>query len=147
MCTMLLSLEKEDGLYAAKGVLYSICGAFERTARFMPIRCGRGKNISLLRDMLDFVQRNFMEDCTLVALCAEIKYDKSYLSKFFKAQVGISFSSYVSQVRIAHACYLLLNTDMTVLQISHECGNVSLRTFNRSFLKHMGCTPSEYRVK
>ena len=147
LCTMLLSLEKADGLYAVKGVLYSICAAFERAAMFMPIRRGRGNNISLLREMLDFVQRNFMEDCTLAALCAEIKYDMSYLSKFFKAQVGISFSSYVSQVRMAHACYLLLNTDMTVLQISHECGNVSLRTFNRNFLEQMGCTPSEYRGK
>lgn len=147
LCAMLLALEKEDGLYAAKGVLYSICGAFEKEAAFVPIHRRRGNNVSLLREILTFVQANFMEDCTLASLAAAIKYDMTYLSKFFKAQLGMSFSAYVSQVRVAHACYLLHNTDMTVLQISHECGNVSLRTFNRNFLEQMGCTPSEYRER
>jgi AraC-like DNA-binding protein/quercetin dioxygenase-like cupin family protein len=144
---LLLGLEKEDGICAVKGVLYCICAAFERSVQFVPIRRERRNNVSLLREILDFVQRNFTEDCSLSALCAEIKYDMTYLSKFFKSQVGISFSSYVNQVRIAHACYLLLNTDKTVIQISHECGNVSLRTFNRNFSEQMGCTPSEYRAR
>jgi AraC-like DNA-binding protein len=91
------------------------------------------------------VQRNFKEECTLSALAAEIKYDMSYLSKFFMSNVGISFTSYVNQVRISHARYLLLNTEMTVLEISHACGNTSLRTFNRNFLTQTGCTPNQYR--
>jgi YesN/AraC family two-component response regulator len=58
-----------------------------------------------------------MEECTLAALAAAIKYDMTYLSKFFVRNVGISFTEYVHQIRTSHACYLLQNTDKTILQI------------------------------
>lgn len=139
------TLTPQDGLLAVKGVLYLLCARAERELVFEKLRRGQGGNASLLREILNYVQSNFREECTLSSLAAQIKYDMTYLSKFFKGAVGISFTSYVNQVRISHACYLLLNTDLTVLQISHECGSISLRTFNRNFLSQMGCTPSEYR--
>ncbi|MBQ7338757.1 MAG: AraC family transcriptional regulator [Clostridia bacterium] len=142
---LLASLEQDDNLFAVKGALYTLCADIERQVRFVEVGRGRGSNVSLLREILNFVQRNFKEECTLASLAATIKYDMTYLSKFFKTNVGLSFTSYVNQVRISHACYLLLNTNKTVLEISHECGSVSLRTFNRNFLEQMGCTPSEYR--
>ena len=143
---LLCGLDNDSGIYAVKGALYALCAEFEKQTTFQAVTRGRGGNSSLLREILNFVQRNFKEECTLGALATEIKYDMTYLSKFFTSHVGISFTSYVNQVRIAHACYLLRNTDLTVLQISHDCGNVSLRTVNRNFLEQMGCTPSEYRV-
>ncbi len=139
------ALAPEDGLLAIKGVLYLICARAERELKFEKLRRGQGGNTSLLREILNYVQSNFREECTLASLASQIKYDMTYLSKFFKSAVGISFTSYVNQVRVSHACYLLRNTDKTVLQISHECGSISLRTFNRNFLSQMGCTPSEYR--
>lgn len=142
---LLEALTPQDGILAVKGVLYLVCAQAERALTFEKIRRGHGGNASLLREILNYVQSNFREECTLSSLASQIKYDMTYLSKYFKANVGISFTAYVNQVRISHACYLLLNTDMTVLQISHECGNVSLRTFNRNFLSQMGCTPSVYR--
>ena len=139
------SLRPEDGLLTVKGVLYLICARAEEELSFEKLRRGHGGNASLLREILNYVQSNFREECTLSSLAAQIKYDMTYLSKFFKSNVGISFTAYVNQVRISHACYLLLNTDKTILQISHECGSISLRTFNRNFLSQVGCTPSEYR--
>ena len=147
---LLCALRREDSIYAAKGALYSLCDRVERGGEFVLMETqatAKSGSVLLLREILAYIQGNFRDECTLSGLSRAIKYDMSYLSKFFKAQVGISFSSYVNQVRIAHACYLLLNTDKTVIQVSHECGNVSLRTFNRNFIEQMGCTPSEYRGK
>ncbi len=143
--SLLHALDNDAGIFAVKGALYSFCAEFERAVSFCEVGRTRGSNVSLLREILQFVQRNFKDECTLRALSSQIKYDMSYLSKFFKTGVGISFTAYVNQIRISHACYLLLNTDKTILEISHECGSVSLRTFNRNFLAQMGCTPSEYR--
>jgi AraC-like DNA-binding protein len=142
---LLCTLDNESGIYAIKGALYALCAEFEKQTSFQEMTRGHGGSSSLLREILNFVQRNFKEECTLSALAAEIKYDMSYLSKFFMNNVGISFTSYVNQVRISHARYLLLNTEMTVLEISHACGNTSLRTFNRNFLTQTGCTPNQYR--
>jgi len=147
---LLRSLEREDGPYAVKGALYCLCDLAERKLAFVHTeteRRGKGGNITLLREILSFVQENFKDECTLSSLARAVKYDMTYLSKFFTANVGVSFTSYVTQVRITHASYLLLNTDRSVIDISHECGNWSLRSFNRNFLALRGCTPVEYRAR
>ena len=147
---LLRTLERDDGQYAVKGALYRLCDLVQSNLEFTygesEVR-GKGGNVTLLREILSFVQENFKEECTLAALARAVKYDMTYLSKFFTANVGTSFTSYVTQVRITHASYLLLNTDRSVIDISHECGNWSLRSFNRNFLALRGCTPVEYRAR
>ncbi len=147
---MLRTLERDDGQYAVKGALYRLCDLAQRKLEFVHTETaakGKGGNITLLREILSFVQANFKDECTLDLLARTVKYDMTYLSKFFTANVGVSFTSYVAQVRVTHASYLLLNTDRSVIDISHECGNWSLRSFNRNFLAFRGCTPMEYRAR
>lgn len=146
---LLCRLEKEDGQYAVKGALYSLCDLAERQLLLVAADTARarGGNVALLRDILSFIQENFKDECTLASLACTVKYDMTYLSKFFAVNVGVSYTAYVTQVRMAHASYLLLNTDRSVIDISHECGNLSLRSFNRNFLAFHGCTPSEYRAR
>lgn len=147
---LLQTLERDDGQYAVKGALYRLCDLAERKLVFVPSETesrSKGSNMALLREILAFVQENFKDECTLASLARAVKYDMTYLSKFFTANVSVSFTSYVTQVRIAHASYLLLNTDRSVIDISHECGNWSLRSFNRNFLALRGCTPVEYRAR
>lgn len=143
---LLCGLEKTENLYAIKGVLYCLCALAEEQLNYTESNIGRSGNVTLLREILNYIQSNFQEECSLSGLSAAIKYDITYLSKFFTANMGVSFTSYVTQVRISHACYLLRNTHKSILDISHECGNLSLRTFNRNFLSLRGCTPSEYRT-
>lgn len=146
---LLSALEREDSQYAVKGALYSLCAWAERELTFVTADTevrAKGGNKALLRDILAFVQENFKDECTLASLARSVKYDMTYLSKFFATNVGVSFTAYVAQVRVTHAAYLLLNTDRSIIDISHECGNWSLRSFNRNFLALRGCTPGEYRA-
>ena len=49
------------------------------------------------------------------------------------------------QFRIENAKTLLSQTDMTVTEISRECGYSSYNYFVRQFRSSEGCSPSEYR--
>jgi len=66
-------------------------------------------------------------------------------SRFFKRATGRTFTQYVQEVRIAEACRLLGETELTVTYIAHASGFGSLTQFNRIFRRFKGCTPSQWR--
>ena len=66
-------------------------------------------------------------------------------SRFFKANTGTTFVAHVNALRISSACNLLLDTDLSVLEVSSRAGFNNLSNFNRRFLASVGMTPREYR--
>jgi len=66
-------------------------------------------------------------------------------SRFFKHATGRTFTTYVQEVRIAEACRLLTETELTVSYIAHESGFGSLTQFNKVFRIHKNRTPSQWR--
>lgn len=138
----LAAISKSDSVMSIKGALYSICGEFDANASYIE------KNVTdddLLPKIFKFVEQNYNNDCSLEALSKSTSYHYVYLSKFFKQSTGLSFTDYVNRYRISEACYVLQNSNQTILKTSYDCGFDSLRSFNRNFKNIMGVTPSEYQ--
>lgn len=127
-----------------KGILYALCGEFDAVATYRTREYG---NEALLIRIFEFVESAFREDASLAALSKETSYHYVYLSKYFRECTGIPYAEYVAWYRVNEACYLLKNTDKTILQTALDCGFESLRSFNRNFKKILGMTPSEYRTR
>jgi AraC-like DNA-binding protein len=68
-----------------------------------------------------------------------------YFSNLFRAEVGMSFSDYLIQVRIENAKRLLKRFDLSVEAISKECGFHSLAHFSRTFKDRCGVPPLRFR--
>jgi len=66
-------------------------------------------------------------------------------SRFFRQTTGTTFTSYVQEVRVAEACRLLAETELSVSRIAHEAGFGSLTQFNRVFRRLKKLTPSQWR--
>lgn len=127
-----------------KGVLYLLCADFNKSAEYQP--CGV-KDQKPLFKMFLYVENNFAEDLKLSNLAESIGYDYSYLSRLFKKMVGMSFNAYLNHYRLSNACYLMENTDNSILCCAMMSGYSSLRNFNRNFKMHFGVTPKEYKKK
>lgn len=137
------TLEQASSL-EKKGVLYSLCGQFDKGAEY---RKSLNHEETLLYRIFSFVEKEFASDCSLLRLSEQIGYDYSYLSRYFKKTIGISFNAYVNHYRLSHACYLLENTSESILQCALDSGFSSLRSFNRSFKESFHITPTQYRKK
>ena len=138
----IIKLNAKQNIAELKGLLYSVCGAFDKNADYSK---SKGDKNNLLFKIFNFVAKNYKKSCSLYQLSNEINYSYVYLSKHFSKHTGISYTEYVCHFRINEACYLLANTNSTVLDIAYNCGFDSLRSFNRSFKSIMGITPSSYR--
>jgi len=138
----LSALSDNPNRFVLRGLLYSLCGSFDAQAVCREAQKGEGM---LLHRIFLFIEKNYTGACSLADLSRMLGYDYSYLSRYFRRTVGITYNDYLNQYRISHACALLQSTSMTVLEISSECGFNSLRSLNRNFKQQLGCSPAEYR--
>lgn len=136
-----LALQKTD-ILEIKGLLYTLCGIFHKNAEYTHENYGSSE---LLFNIFKFIEQTYSKDCSLDGLARFTGYAYSYLSRYFKKIVGISFNDYVNQYRISSACYLLENSSLSILEISMECGFKSLRSLNRNFKEQLHTTPADYR--
>ncbi len=137
-------LTEDSSTFFKKGILYTICAVFDENATYISQNKSDKKSIY---QMFDYVAHHYQNDCTLATLAAQMGYCYSYLSRHFKQVTGITFNAYVNQYRIRNACYLLKNTNYSILQCAMESGFTSLRSFNRNFISCTGVTPKAYRQK
>jgi AraC-like DNA-binding protein len=86
-------------------------------------------------------------DLKIGDVAAQVHMSESAFSHFFKKYAFRSFTQFLVDLRIGHACKLLLDTDDTIAQISAKSGFNNLANFNRLFRKYRSCTPVEYRKR
>ncbi len=77
----------------------------------------------------------------------KVRMSESAFSHFFKKYAFRNFTQFLIDVRIGHACKLLLDTEDTVSQICAKSGFNNIANFNRLFKKYRLCTPVNYRKR
>lgn len=71
--------------------------------------------------------------------------NRTYLSQYFNREANSTFFDYVNNLRIEYARKLLIETDLTLENITEQSGFCSKSTFHRAFNTRYGCTPTNFR--
>ncbi|MDF2921808.1 MAG: AraC family transcriptional regulator [Paenibacillaceae bacterium] len=95
--------------------------------------------------VLQHIHAHYRQPISLSALAEEYHLSVPYLSSEIKKKAGQNFIRLLHEIRIRHACSLILSTDMSYFDISVEVGFNSFKTFSRLFRELKGVTPSEFR--
>ena len=102
---------------------------------------------NMWRELSDYIDENLDAKLTLSLLASKCFYNPSYFSRAFKDKFGMTLTEYVNRKRVASASKLLLESDMSVDEISFKVGFFDRSNFYHTFSKIMGTTPSEFRGK
>jgi AraC-like DNA-binding protein len=78
-------------------------------------------------------------------MAMDLGISKSYLSPYFKKEIGQTIIQYVNERKINRAKYLLDNTDKTVGDIVVEIGYIDISSFVKKFREQVGISPAKYR--
>lgn len=78
-------------------------------------------------------------------IAAKVGLSRSGFSRLFRKATRMTFTEFLTQVRLGHAARLLLETQMPVTEVAFGVGFANLSNFNRRFRHLYNCTPSEYR--
>jgi AraC-like DNA-binding protein len=99
------------------------------------------------RLVLDHVHRHYAEPLSLPALSQQFAMSVSTLQRAFRRHTRLAFIDYLIQLRLGHACTLLLQTQRQIAAIAQQCGYANLANFNRQFKAAKGCTPRAFRLR
>lgn len=95
--------------------------------------------------IIHYIHSNYREELTLASLSQQFPLSVSRISERIKETTGQTFVQFLHDVRIRHACGLLVSTDMSVAEIALEVGYGSYKTFSRIFRENKGIVPTDYR--
>jgi len=102
-------------------------------------------NNKMVQIMLDFTNVHYCEDISIPFLADLCSINPNYASQLFGQEVGETFSTYLTNLRIGQAIYLLSKTDLAVAVISSQVGYRDYFYFAKVFKKMTGITPTAYR--
>ncbi len=89
------------------------------------------------------------DEISLDKLASLMGVSRHQLSQVMNEQAGMNFFEYINSRRIEEAKHLLANSskkEMNIIEIAYRVGYANKVTFNNTFKKYTGMTPSEFRT-
>ncbi|EJL5063160.1 helix-turn-helix transcriptional regulator, partial [Salmonella enterica subsp. enterica serovar Kentucky] len=99
----------------------------------------------LIKDVLVYLNNNYREKITLDQLSKKFRASVSYICHEFAKEYHISPINYVIQRRMTEAKFALTNTESPLAEISWRVGYENVDHFAKLFMRHVGCSPNDYR--
>ena len=83
---------------------------------------------------------------TASSVAAHFNYSADYLARLFNQAYHETLAAYIGEKRIAYAARLLIETRLSVNDVTAQCGYQSASYFARTFKKRFTLSPSDYRA-
>ncbi|MGL5380293.1 helix-turn-helix domain-containing protein [Clostridium sp.] len=94
-----------------------------------------------------YIFNNYDSNITLQDIAKKEFLSPHYLSHEIKYATGYSFTDLVNLTRVEESIKLLLDSDLSISDISDEVGFSHVRYLNKNFKHYYNCTPLQYRKK
>jgi len=99
-----------------------------------------------LEKAFEFIRSNYDKEISLADVSKIVNMPEVSFSRFIKKRTGSTFIESLNEIRLGHASRLLIDTTITIAEVSYKCGFNNLSYFNRIFKKKNQCTPKEFRA-
>lgn len=97
--------------------------------------------------ILEFIMKNYSEKFYISEIASMFHMSDAAFSRYFKHHTRKTFTQYVTEIRISHACRLLMQGDESIAQVGYLSGFENLSNFYRHFKKITGQIPKDYQKK
>jgi AraC family L-rhamnose operon regulatory protein RhaS len=96
-------------------------------------------------DIILYLHAHYQRRITLDELTCTFHVNRTTLTERFREATGLPVITYLIQLRVRLAALMLRDTELSVTEILHRVGFNDHTHFGRTFRKHTGYSPSEYR--
>lgn len=98
----------------------------------------------LICDILEYINNNINKEITIDELSILFFFNKTYIMKKFKKEIGMTIHSYINSIRIYNSLFDFKFNNY-ILSIALKHGFNSLEYFSETFKKIMGVNPQLYK--
>lgn len=98
-----------------------------------------------INDIYSYTIKNFYKKIHTKEIASVTYLSEHSFCRYFKTKTGKTYTSFLHEIRIKHACKLLTETNLGITQVINECGFENFTNFFRYFKLITGKTPNEYK--
>ncbi len=117
---------------------------FALISRLFP-KAKESSSTDVLRKATNFISQNYQRDITVEEIAEVVSISRSQLYRHFMQNMEISPIDFLTSIRIEKAKTLLLETNISIEEVSNSVGFASSIYFSRLFKKHENQSPLAYR--
>jgi AraC-like DNA-binding protein len=125
----------------SEGYLLAIIGLIKRAIKE---NVPQDRKQALVSQALNIIEEK-TGNLSIDEVAGQLFVSKDYLRHLFKHYAGQSPMKAIVSVRIDHAKKLLMNPELTIVQVADQCGFEDPYYFSRLFKSYTGKSPSAYR--
>ena len=100
---------------------------------------------NLVCDILEYINDFLYTKITIEDLEHKFFYNRYYIMKLFKKEIGITIFDYINKVRINSSINEINNTNNLLIKVAINNGFYSLEYFSEIFKKEIGISPKQYK--
>ena len=139
-CTSLLYQREQQGANISR-ILYDILMCLSEQAET------EAQYATPTSRILSYIDDNLDHPLTLTEVASVFGYHPAYFCSLFSRTMHTTFSKYVTERKLSHACYLLEATDWPIARIAQELGFFDTRHFIKPFKAVKAVSPAAYRTQ
>lgn len=98
-----------------------------------------------LEDITRYIEEHHAEPLSLETIASHFYLSREYFSRFFKKNIGVTFTRYLNQVRLMYIYQDICNTTAGIMELGELHGFTNYKLFNKMFHEIYGCAPREMR--
>ena len=103
------------------------------------------KQSNAVSSAIDYIEHNLSKIDSNDTVAQILHYHPNYLNRLFKEQLGITVHRYITEARIKKASELLLQSELSIAEISESVGFKNPNHFSYVFTKFQGTPPTSFR--
>jgi len=98
-----------------------------------------------INKVYNFTLINFKQKISLDEISELAGISSNSFCRFFKSRTGKTYSRFLIEIRIGHACKLLIDNEMSVKELCYESGFNNFASFHKYFKEITQKSPLAYR--
>lgn len=98
-----------------------------------------------LNKVCSYTLSNYKKEISLEEVAAISNLSVTSFCRYFKMMTKMTYYNFLTQIRISHACRLLIDDSYPTNVVCFECGFNNVSNFYRHFKRITGLTPLEYK--
>ncbi len=98
-----------------------------------------------INSIFDYSFANFKNKIILKEIAGIANLSPNSFCRYFKSKTQKTYSRFITEIRVGHACKLLINNQINVKQVCYESGFNNFASFHTAFKYLTGKTPLSYQ--
>ncbi|MBO0474805.1 hypothetical protein IGL98_002426 [Enterococcus sp. DIV0840] len=148
--------ERQGKKYELFSLLFQLITMFYRRLPQTKVKVKKGakastikykENLEQLDRIFTYVENYYEESITLEEIAKYSGFSSYYFTRFFKANTGTTFMSFLTEYRINQAKFILANEKVPMIEVAEKSGFASVKTFHHVFKEQVGVSPLKYQKK